>query len=158
GLVGRQFLERLADARRVLGAGRQAGVRVAERQRIVGAEQVERARRMAEVFERVAQQDALAGGDGLDAVAAGAKADVDPAVDVRARDLEQAHAGVEPAGVAGPARALRIELPLLIGAVPGLALAVLVGVALGAELAVRAGVALRVERDVPIGAVLGAGV
>ncbi len=96
GLVGRQFLERLTDAQCVLGAGRKAGERVAEWQRVVGAEQVERDRRVAEVFERVAQQNALAGGArlGLDAVAAGAKADVDPAVDVRARNLEQAHLGV----------------------------------------------------------------
>src|SRR6202167_2761771 len=82
GLVGHKFLQRLTDAQRVLGAGRQARERVAEWQRGVGAEQVERNRRAGEMFERVAQQDALAGAGGLDlnAVAARAKANIDPLV------------------------------------------------------------------------------
>ena len=51
---------------------------------------------MAKVFERVAQQDALARLDRLAllAVASGTEADVHPALDVRARNLEQAHLGV----------------------------------------------------------------
>ena len=91
------------------------------------------------MFERVAQQDALAGGGRfvLDAVTARAKADVDPAIDVRAWNLEQTHPGIGPVVVDVLTIALGIELDVPIAITSSIVPAVQISIALGARSTVQ---------------------